>query len=199
MLKLFLSAAVAACALGITLILTHTWWMPPFFDVLGYLAPLPQNLQVDVIVVLSAGEARTAAGARFYNAGVANTILLNGNDEIQGIMQPILARYGIPNENILELQGDANTYSEAQHVIQFLMERQFRSALIVTDIWHSRRAYCTYRALNNDEIRFYVWGEPMAQTRDNWWTGPSMHLVFEEHIKTWAYGLVYQVTPFCNE
>jgi uncharacterized SAM-binding protein YcdF (DUF218 family) len=112
--------------------------------------------QVDAIVVLSGAESdRIPEAARLYNEGYAKTIILTdtglsktptpGTEEIpidpNGIKAGELAKMGVPiSDIILPKNIVSSTAGEAQAVLDMMQKMNLKSAMIVTDPYHTRRA-----------------------------------------------------------
>ena len=104
----------------------------------------------EALVILSGGgEERLEAGASLYHAGKARRIILTETDEFQpGTSTPITSinhdslasRYGIEKARIFTTRKtSSSTYEEAQAVLILMKQKEWKSLVIVTDNFHSRR------------------------------------------------------------
>jgi uncharacterized SAM-binding protein YcdF (DUF218 family) len=118
--------------------------------------------RADALVVLSGSAAygeRAAEAARLYREGRAPLVLLT-DDGVQGgwseaeqrnprfveLSAAELARGGVPAESVRVLDArPTNTQDEADAVRAYAAGRGFRSLLVVTSSYHSRRALWTWR------------------------------------------------------
>jgi uncharacterized SAM-binding protein YcdF (DUF218 family) len=114
--------------------------------------------QADVIVVLSGSstyQERTAVAAELYKAGIAKRIVLT-NDHMQGSWsrseqrnpffyeraRDELQLRGVPPSMIDLLQEPvSSTYDEALLIRRYVEANSYRSVLVVTSAYHSRRAF----------------------------------------------------------
>ena len=101
----------------------------------------------DAIVILAGcAESRPACAAKLYNAGLAPRILytdvkiVSGKPQSQEIKE-FLKTAGIP-ESVCTVIGRqaANTWDESQLVRDWVQRNNAHSVIIVTDIFHTRRA-----------------------------------------------------------
>ena len=160
--------------------------------------------KADVIVVLNGRDTeRSLAAADLYNQGYSNRIVIArgskqpGNDEFwrrvrdnfdgKIFFQRALYAMGIP-ESSFKLIGNGvdSTYDEALVTKEFLADNGYKSILLVTSKWHSRRAYLTFRsALKKDGIRIIV--QPSKYdvfNPDTWWKNSNdAELVFYEYTR----------------
>jgi uncharacterized SAM-binding protein YcdF (DUF218 family) len=118
--------------------------------------------RADALVVL-AGSAtyveRTHRAAQLYAEGVAAKIVLTNDNLRSGwsvaqARNPLfveraadeLRRQGVPAEKIEIMPGVvSSTYDEIMRVREYSVEHGFRSILVVTSAYHSRRAWWTLR------------------------------------------------------
>lgn len=105
----------------------------------------------NAIVVLSGGEeTRLSETLRLYNENYANKIILTETGQkLEGYkqlysfdMRIVLLSNGVPSGNILVTEKIvSNTREEALAVKKLMTSQQMVSAIIVTDPYHTRRAY----------------------------------------------------------
>lgn len=114
----------------------------------------------DVMAVLSGAEAykeRTRYAAEVYHAGRAPRIVLT-NDNYRGGWSPVeernpfyyelekdeLVRLGVPKTSIdIVLEPVDGTYTESRVLRRYAEAKQFKSMLVVTSAYHSRRTWWT--------------------------------------------------------
>jgi len=174
--------------------------------------------KADVIVVLNGRDTeRCLAAVDLYNKGYANLIILahgpkqpgcdefwkrvgkNFNSKI--FFQRALEAMGVP-EDAFKLIGDGvtSTFDEAQAAKAFLRENGYKSIILVTSKWHSKRAYLTFKsAFKNDEGIKIV---PHASKYDSfdpdrWWKKEvDAEVVFGEYVRLIYYILTLRISPF---
>jgi uncharacterized SAM-binding protein YcdF (DUF218 family) len=104
----------------------------------------------EALVILSGGgEERLEAGANLYHDGKVRRIILTETDELQtGSSTPITtinyealaSRYGIDKSKLYKTKKtSSSTYEEAQAVLLLMKQKDWKSLVIVTDNFHSRR------------------------------------------------------------
>jgi uncharacterized SAM-binding protein YcdF (DUF218 family) len=143
---------------------------------LGYFLICEPNPQkADVIVVLHGRDTeRSLAAVDLYNQGYSNLIVMsrgakqvgseefwkrvsdNFNEKI--FFQKAIDAMGIPEKSFQFVgNGVSNTYDEALATREFLKENGYKTILLVTSKWHSKRAYLTFRsALKDDGIKIVI-------------------------------------------
>jgi uncharacterized SAM-binding protein YcdF (DUF218 family) len=105
---------------------------------------------------------------------------------------------GIPEKSFKFIgNGVASTYDEALIAKEFLKKNGYRSILLVTSKWHSRRAYLTFRSvLKNDEIKIVI--QPSRYdvfNPDAWYKSRNdIELVFDEYVRLIYYILAYRIS-----
>jgi uncharacterized SAM-binding protein YcdF (DUF218 family) len=165
----------------------------------------------DAIAVL-AGSAtyieRADRAAKLFSEGRAPRILLTNDGLVGGWSEPEqrnpllvertveeLKRQGVPREKIEIVPGPvANTYEEVARLRDYIGERGWRSILIVTSAYHSRRALWVAGRVMHD---ISVGIDPVAPGAQSpapavWWMYPlGWRLVPGEYAKLVYYRLHY--------
>lgn len=165
----------------------------------------------DALVVLSGSSSyleRTQKAAELYRQGRAPLVLLT-NDHTRGGWSSALqtnpyfvdralaelTKRGVPAERIKIVPGIAeSTQSEAVIVKNYAKEQEFRSVLIITSPFHSRRALRTFRT-NFAGTGITVGLDPSSQTSSSafWWLRPSgWRDVAGEYVKLIYYRFAYE-------
>jgi len=127
-------------------------------------APLPK---ADAIVVLSGSAClleRTTEAGQLYNSNVASRVVLT-NDNLQGTWSSAeqrnpyfyerardnLVLSGVPQQSIEVIYHPVtSTYDEAQTVRDYAVAQGFKSIVVVTSGYHSRRALWTLQRVFRD-------------------------------------------------
>jgi uncharacterized SAM-binding protein YcdF (DUF218 family) len=146
--------------------------------------------QADVIVILANWDdtiIRVRTGADLYKAGVAKMIFvprmeqMRGLEEIkkQGINIPenrdlvltILQGLGVPLYAIeTSVQEVTNTWDEAQEVRNLIEHKGYKSVVLVTSKYHSRRAYLIFQdALKGKATVISVSCPYDSSDPESWW------------------------------
>jgi uncharacterized SAM-binding protein YcdF (DUF218 family) len=196
----------------IVIILSHQYLIKK----IGYFLIYEQNPQkADVIVALNGGDTeRSLAAVDLYNQGYAGLIIMAGlvkqpgseefwkrvgdnfNEKI--FFQKAIEAMGIPEKSFQFIgNGVSSTYDEALATREFLKENGYKTILLVTSKWHSKRAYLTFRsALKDDGIKIVIQPSKYDAFRpDGWWKNENdAELVFYEYIRLIYYILTSRIS-----
>lgn len=135
--------------------------------------------KADALVVLSDDNFyadRATRAAELLREGKAPLILASGrrlrpNAGIAELMEHDLIERGVPREKIVRLPQDADsTKEEAEALLKFAKEKKWRSLIVVTSNYHTRRARYIFRRVFPQGIEVRI-----ASARDgdfdpqHWW------------------------------
>jgi uncharacterized SAM-binding protein YcdF (DUF218 family) len=135
--------------------------------------------KADALVVLSDDNFyadRATRAAELLREGKAPLIVASGrrlrpNAGIAELMEHDLIERGVPKEKILRLPHDADsTKEEAEAVLRLVKEKKWRSVIVVTSNYHTRRARYIFRRVFPQGLEVSV-----ASARDgdfdpeHWW------------------------------
>ena len=195
-------------ALIIFVIVIGAWtllaWVAARFLVVN--APLEH---ADAIVVLSGSAClleRTSEAAELYNSNVASRVVLT-NDNLQGTWSSAeqrnpffyerardnLVLVGVPQQRIEVIYSPVTgTYDEAKTVRDYAQAKGFRSILVVTSGYHSRRAPWTLqRVFRDSNVQVGMQAvDTGIQTPSplTWWLQPrGWQMVAGEYVKSVYY------------
>lgn len=184
---------------------------PYFLKKLGNFLIYEQTLQkADVIVVLNGRDIeRSLAAVDLFERGYANLIVMGRGSEQPGsdefckrvsknfdrriFFQRAVEAMGVPRKSF-KLIGDGvtSTYDEVLTTKKFLKENGYKSLLLVTSKWHSKRAYLVFRSAFKDDHEIKITIHPSKYDyfdADAWWIRKNdAELVFKEYAK-----LVYYI------
>jgi len=173
----------------------------PLLTAAGDVLVARDDLQTsDVIVVLAGNSPYRAKHAEaLYQAGLApNVIISNEPLSSHGVQTTWLElrQYGlvhlaIPDAAIVPIpEISDSTYEEALRSREIMQARGWRSAILVTDPFHMRRAVLTFRQAF-DPARLSVAASPAEESKygvDNWWTDRNAVMrVVQEYVKLGYY------------
>jgi uncharacterized SAM-binding protein YcdF (DUF218 family) len=170
-----------------------------------------------VIVVLNGRDTeRALAAVDLYNQGYAKLMVLArgpkqpGSDEFwervgkdwnsKIFFQRAVEAMGVP-PSAFKLIGDGvtSTYDEANVTRKFLEKNGYKSILLVTSKWHSKRAYLTFKsALKKDGILVTVTASKYDTfDPDTWWKSQvNTETVFGEYLRLAYYLLTSRIRLF---
>ena len=190
--------------LGLVLLvaLSREVWLPWIGEFLMVADPLQP---ADAVVVLGGGERhRVQEGARLVLEGLAPWLVVtDASINLPGIradyadlMTQEAVWQGVPPERIVRAPGLVETTAEeAQAVRQLAKTRGWRSLIVVTDPFHTRRARMTFRrALAGEGISVVVravQGSPYSA--GTWWkTTEGLRETWTEYLKLALYVAGYR-------
>lgn len=171
-----------------------------------------------MIVVLNGRDTeRSLAAVDLYKQGYANLIIVArgtkqpGTDEFRKrvgsnfneklFLQKAIESMGVPEQSF-KLIGDGitSTYDEAKVTKTFLKINGYKSILLVTSKWHSKRAYLTFKSVLNkgDSINIIAYPSKYDSFEPGgWWKSErDIKLVLGEYIKLIYYVLMLRIQSF---
>ncbi len=206
--KLFITSVVV-----ILLIFTYPYLLKP----LGcYLTCEQIPRKADLIIVLNGRDTeRSLAAVDLYKQGYANLIVIArlatqpGSDEFKRrvgdnfdgrtFFQRAVEAMGVPKTSLVIIgNGVTSTYDEAIAARDFLREKGYKTMILVTSKWHSRRAYLTFQSVFKNEnvtMTFYPTKYDTFDPRTWWKSRTDVKSVFSEYGKLLYYVFVYRVNP----
>jgi uncharacterized SAM-binding protein YcdF (DUF218 family) len=135
--------------------------------------------RADAIIVLSDDNFyadRATHAADLYRHGMAPIVVASGrrlrpNAGIAELMEHDLIERGVPKDKILRVSHNAeNTREEAQAMAQQALERKWRSVIVVTSNYHTRRARYIFLHVFPSQISVRVSGAHDGDfDPDHWW------------------------------
>jgi uncharacterized SAM-binding protein YcdF (DUF218 family) len=144
-------------------------------------ARVDDRTKADVVIVLGAAqydgtpskvlEARLRKARNLYNEGVAQHIVTTGGrqpgDEYTEAEAGViwLIRQGIPRDAVIGLGEGRDTLGSVRAAAEKAAERGWRTAVIVSDPWHSLRARTMAADLGLDAWTSPTHSGPIVQTR----------------------------------
>ncbi len=178
----------------LALYLSRAAWLP---HIAGFLDVSQPAHVADVIVVLGGGDNgnRAQTAADLYKRKLAAAIILSDlPDSMAGDLR-VLRRAGIPQSAIILNTNPTTTWTEADQVFTLLAAHGAKTALIVTDAYHTRRARATYAEVRPDSaIALTFVAATDAFSYSGWWQRePGRGTILSEYVKTAYYFLRYGV------
>lgn len=159
----------------------------------------------DVIIVLggeSKGE-RTEKAVELYKKGIANKLLFTDGTGRYGQRKNIdnmvdLARkLGVPKNAIWKETKAHSTYQNAEFTKKILLDNHWKSAVVVTTIWHTKRSKFAFDMVYSDSsirLSYAAAEDKQFQTVNSWWLdGQERKIVVKEWAKLIYYSVRYGV------
>jgi uncharacterized SAM-binding protein YcdF (DUF218 family) len=165
----------------------------------GLLIRHDQVIRADVIVALGGDKrcAREKRAAELYQQKLADKVIVSGVQYPWGIhtgeaAKRYLIRLGIPERDVLIIRDTWNTRAEARVLDTLMREHGWRTAIIVTSPFHSRRAMYTVEKISPD-LAFYSSPVP-AQAPEwrpvGWWKRRNDAFLTTREFISWINTLV---------
>ncbi len=180
------------------LYLVHGLWLPVFGDFLVVKDSLEKS---DVIIVLGTDPKgdREAWAAKLYEKGLANRIIMCGYEvgwqsSTAEIMKRHAVHLGVPEQAIILDYGWNNngTWDNAINSLKIIKENNFKSAIVVTSNYHTRRSRYAFRKVFRDSnVRILISPCPGGSfSPGEWWKSRGLvKSVFLEYTKLIYYFL----------
>ncbi|MEJ2695192.1 MAG: YdcF family protein [Candidatus Sulfobium sp.] len=156
----------------------------------------------DAIVVLAGKEKeRVEYGVKLFREDWAkrDRIIMSGGPLVwkftaAALMKLQAESLGIPGKDILLEEKSATTVQAAQYIRAILYRHGYRSIILVTSPYHSRRAAVIFRKVMGDGVRVIC--APVEDSRfrfEGWWKRPGERdMVLREYakfVRLWVFGV----------
>lgn len=168
---------LAVLILGLLIYAAHPWYLAK----LGHFFIVSDALvKADIIIVLardSARDERLLHAIKLWQEGYAPKIALSAtladwqNHEDFPTWRHATKLNILPKESLLVLEHEANSTSEeAQSLLPYVREHQFKEVIIVTSNYHTRRSKMSFRS-NGRAVGFRSLFQPLLFIfhPDSWW------------------------------
>jgi uncharacterized SAM-binding protein YcdF (DUF218 family) len=197
-----IGSSLAVLGLGVLVILTRGHWLPL---VGGFLIVADPLRPADAVVVLGGGKRdRVEEGARLVHADLAPWLVVTDSPinwpgiraNYAELMRQEALWQGLPADRILQAPGLVTTTAEEALAVRQLAQAQgWRSLIVVTDPFHTRRARMNFRhAFADTDI--LVTMRPVQgswYTASTWWKSENgLRETWTEVLKLALYALGYR-------
>ena len=143
----------------------------------------------DAIVVLTGGKGRVNEGLRMLRAGVADTLILSGVHEDAG-MDAIFANGVDPylRESIILEKSSKNTYENAVQTRRLVIEKGFKSIVLLTSWYHLTRAELIFRTVLPKDVVIFACAVARPEPEETYiFNFKVMAVLASEFLKYWWY------------
>ena len=195
-----------ALLIGLLALVVFTLTIGHFLSVDDTLSP------ADAVVVLGGEESnffRTQQAIRLFEEGYAPVVVFSGGTlEDAGIAcssaqlsLEAAQQLGLPGEAVMIAPEAQSTYDEAVNLNQLVQQHDWHSLIVVTDLFHTRRAALTFRTLFDQDhpgVTIYLSAPPDPRyDAARWWqTEQGLIAVLTEVLKLGFYWANYGIAPF---
>lgn len=210
-IKVFILSAVIVLSL---LFISHAYLLKQ----IGRFLILEQTPQkADVIVVLNGRDTeRSLAAVDLYKQGYSNLIIMArvlkqpGSDEFwkragnqfdgRTFFQRAIEAMDVPKNSFTMIESEvSSTYDEGLAVKKFLKGNGYKSILLITSKWHSKRAYLAFKSAFGKEDIIITIFPSKYDTFDpkTWWKREAdVKLVSSEYVRLIYYIITLRINPF---
>lgn len=166
--------AVGFVSALLVLFVVILWMASAVYSELPPQAKLDETYKpADVVVCLTGGKGRIRKALELYEKGYGRMLYISGTDR-QVQMREILRELrwvGPVDDSRIVLENIAtNTIQNALQVRHFLTEQGLKRILLVTSVYHVRRAYYIFRKVLPGDVQIDVtWFEHEPFEESDWW------------------------------
>ena len=173
----------------------------------NYLIKEDNPIRSDAAFVLSGSSLeRAEASARLYKQAIIPTIVVTGKNENDNlkiyqinipdaqITQKALINAGVDSSAIQTLPLGTSTYEEAQAILGYAKQRNYKRIIVVSSKFHTRRIYrLFYEKFQKEGIEVLVYGaDPITYKIEDWWNyEDGLIFVNNEYVKLLYYAMKY--------
>lgn len=166
----------------------------------GYLLAKDELKPADVIVVLGGEKSeRVEYGVKLFKEGWArkDRIIMTGGPIVgrytwAGVMKEQAEALGVPGKDIFLADRSMSTEEDAEYTADIVRRQRYKSLILVTSPYHSRRASIYFRRIVPGVTIVSAPVEKSWFSLDGWWKRPrDRDTVFSEYakfIKLWIFG-----------
>lgn len=182
-------------------ILSNSYFIKLSYD---YLAVKDHPDKTDIIIVLSGDVAgdRVPRAVELFTKGYAEKVMMIGSQiQWDTYEQEIMKRHamylGVPVDNIMAVDQGESTYAQAVRAVKIMKYNSFKSAIVVTSDYHTRRTrYVFNKVSSNEQLKFIFIPSDSLYTnliRSSrlWKHSELFELLFYEYTKLLWYWLRY--------
>lgn len=194
---------------GVALLLAALLALGVFTITAGhFLTAVDTYSQADAIVVLGGDGGdffRVQQGVDLFNEGYAPVVVFSGGISLKDtglacssaqLSLEAAQELGLPDGAAIIADGAQSTYDEAMNLSRLTQQRRWHSLIVVTDLFHTRRAARTFRTLLPDTTIYLSAAHDPNVDASRWWqTEEGLIAVFNEVIKLVFYWAKYGITP----
>jgi len=142
-------------------------------------------------------------GVKLYQEGYGANIIVTGMEcKLPGLVTtwPQLAKreavsLGVPENAIILEERPSSTYEDAKYVKEDMIDRNFKSAIVVSSPHHTRRARMIFRKVFKDQEDVSLLFSPVENSKfqvHKWWTRERELIgVVNEYCKLTLYFFKY--------
>jgi uncharacterized SAM-binding protein YcdF (DUF218 family) len=149
-----------------------------------------EEKRVDAIVVLTGGTGRADLGLKLLRQGLGGVLVLSGvnkDADVDAIFLTSLTEFD--RLSVILDKKSKSTFGNALEVRGVLSERELRSMLLITSMYHMKRAQFIFERIMPADIEIALYPVPNPEFGLNWWKGKGFISAFTEFAKYYWYYL----------
>ena len=179
--------------LGAVFFVAGVLWGPLWSQLAGLLVVNDRLEKADVVVALAGSSERALHAADIYLQGLAPKIIMTGCGSTAVHMAALAAAKGVDPRDIIIEQEAESTYENALYSREIILAEHFRSAIITTSPYHTRRTKLIFdRVFRNTDIKLLYSAAPGSGFNEGGSCSPAeRQLVRREYIKLAYYWIRY--------
>jgi uncharacterized SAM-binding protein YcdF (DUF218 family) len=161
---------------ALVFLLAFTLWMASsVYSELPEPAALgPDYKPADVIVCLTGGKGRIRKALELYEKGYGKILYISGTDrqvQMREILKELKWVGPVDDSHIILENVSTNTIENAEQVNRYVLDQGLKSVLLVTSVYHVRRAYYIFEKVLPRDVQIEVsWFEHGPFDQEVWWT-----------------------------
>ena len=189
-LKFLITVIVVCCSIVITLVFKYDTILNQFEN---FLINSEAPEAADLIIVLAGNDMsqRVVSGVKLYEEGYGGKILMSGgpyywNSTCAQIMKNHAVHLGVPADAILLEEKSTTTYENAKYSLDIMTGQGYKSAIVVTSPYHTRRTKIIFEHLFDGKgIDLAICSfEPDTSNDKKWWQDElSTQFIVNEYLK----------------
>jgi uncharacterized SAM-binding protein YcdF (DUF218 family) len=149
-----------------------------------------EEKRVDAIVVLTGGTGRADLGLKLLRQGFGGVLVLSGVNKDADVDSIFLTSFTeFDRLSVILEKRSKSTFGNAIEVRGILSERELRSMLLITSMYHMKRAQYIFERIMPADIEMALYPVPNPGFNRNWWKGKGFISAFTEFAKYYWYYL----------
>ncbi len=159
---------------------------------------IQEAYRADAIVVLTGGKGRARVGLNLLRKGSAGLLIISGVNRDADLDSIFLNQISGPERvNIILEKRSRSTYENAVEVRRLMEERGLKSMLLITSVYHMKRAAYVFSKVMPPEIKVATYSvKTTSFDEKKWWFGNSLAILTVEFIKYYWYVIRFSLSHF---
>ena len=143
----------------------------------------------DAIIVLSGFDGRLEHGIKLFKEGYGDCLILSNSDDFD---EETLREHDISEDQVISESHADSTFTNATLTKEIVLEREFKSVIVVTSEFHtSRTRYIFNKVYRDTDVKLIFSGSKNGFFNSKlWWFNfRGIYVVAVEYVK-WLYYLI---------